>query len=250
MSRVDHSSFVASVRVEAAALTFALEAGETDDLVPTCEGWEVRDLAVHVGQFCGFWSHVLCEGTNRPKTPLPDPPEEDGDLVPWVADACADLIDQLEATPPGTPVWTWFEADHSARFVARRCAHELAVHRYDAQSSRGICTPIPTELAADGIDEVFDVLLSTREDRGMGSGRVMTLRSSELGAEWSAALNPGRIEVVRRSQDEPPVEGSDLMVSGTTSDLELTLYHRPTLSPVDVHGDYTVLEEWHRRFTF
>ena len=149
-----------------------------------------------------------------------------------------------------TPVWTWFEADHSARFVARRCAHELAVHRYDAQSSRGICTPIPTELAADGIDEVFDVLLSTREDRGMGSGRVLTLRSSELGAEWSAALNPGRIEVVRRSQDEPPVEGSDLMVSGTTSDLELTLYHRPTLSPVDVHGDYTVLEEWHRRFTF
>ncbi len=54
----------------------------------------------------------------------------------------------------------------------------------------------------------------------------------------------------RRTQDEAPIEGSDLVVSGTTSDLELTLYHRPTLSPVDVHGDYTVLEEWHRRFTF
>ncbi len=71
---MDHSSLVAAVRAEAAALTFALEAGEMDDVVPTCEGWEVRDLAVHVGQFCGFWSHVLCEGTDRPKTPAPRSP--------------------------------------------------------------------------------------------------------------------------------------------------------------------------------
>ena len=41
-----------------------------------------------------------------------------------------------------------------------------------------------------------------------------------------------------------------MVVMGTASDLELMLYHRPTLSPVDVHGDYTVQEEWHRDFTF
>jgi uncharacterized protein (TIGR03083 family) len=246
---VDHSSLLTAVRIELGALTFALEAGEMDDLVPTCEGWEVRDLAVHVGQFCGFWSHVLCEGTNHPKTPLPDPPDDDG-LVPWVADAGADLIDRLEATPAATPVWTWFEGDHSARFVARRCAHELSVHRYDAQASRGICTPIPTELAADGIDEIFDVLLTARDHPGTGSGRVLSLRSSELGTEWLATFATGRMEVVRGTQDEAPAAERDLVVSGTTSDLELTLYHRPTLSPVDVHGDYTVLEEWHRRFTF
>jgi len=59
-----------------------------------------------------------------------------------------------------------------------------------------------------------------------------------------------QVGVERRTQDEPPREDTNLVVSGTVSDLELTLYHRPTLSPVDVHGDYTVLEEWHRRFTF
>ena len=246
---MDHSSFVDAVRTEAGALTFSLEAGEMDDLVPTCEGWEVRDLAVHIGQFCGFWSHVLSEGTDRPKTPLPDPPNDEG-LVPWVADACADLIDRLEATPASTPVWTWFDADHSAAFVARRCAHELAVHRFDAQSSRGICTPIPSELAADGIDEIFDVLLAAREQSAAGSGRVLALRSAELGTEWSATLGHDRVDVTRRTDDERTEGAGDLVVSGTTSDLELTLYHRPTLSPVDVHGDYTVLEEWHRRFTF
>jgi hypothetical protein len=79
---------------------------------------------------------------------------------------------------------------------------------------------------------------------------VLSLRSSELGTEWVIGLGRDRIEVERRTQDQAPAEDASLIVSGTTSDLELTLYHRPTLSPVDVHGDYTVLEEWHRRFTF
>jgi uncharacterized protein (TIGR03083 family) len=248
---VDHTALIDAVRTESGALGFAVEAGAMDDKVPTCEGWDVADLAVHVGEFCGFWSHVLCEGTGRPKEPLPDAPEGD-DLVAWLSGACAALLTELEATPASTPVWTWFESDHTAGFVARRCAHELAVHRFDAQSSRGICTPITTELAADGIDEVVDILVNhTASNRTAGgSGRRMALRSAELGTEWVVTLAPDRIEVDRRSQDEAPLEGSELVVSGTTSDLELTLYHRPTLSPVDVHGDYTVLEEWHRWFTF
>lgn len=248
---VDHPSLVAAVRSESGALTFALEAGALDDVVPTCAGWEVRDLAVHVGGFCGFWGHVLCEGTGRPKPAFPDPPtDHDEELVGWVADACAMLVSELEATPAATAVWTWSESDHTAGFVARRCAHELAVHRYDAQSSRGICTPVPAELAADGIDEVLDVLAPAREQPVPGSGRMLSLRSSDLGTAWMVTLGRDRIDVVRRTQDEPPQEDGDLVVSGTTSDLELTLYHRPTLSPVDVHGDYTLLEEWHRRFTF
>jgi len=246
---VDHSSLIAAVRIEAAALVFALEGGEMDDVVPTCEGWEVRDLAVHVGQFCGSWRGVLAEGTGHTTPPLPDPPD-DGALVPWVTDACAGLVDQLDSTPPATPVKTWFGADRSAGFVARRSAHELAVHRYDAQAARGICAPITTELAADGIDEVLDVLVAIRETPAPGSDRVLSLRSSELGTEWAVTLGQDRVEVERRTQDQAPAAGSHLIVSGTTSDLELTLYHRPTLSPVDVHGDYTVLEEWHRRFTF
>jgi len=245
---VDHASHIAAVRTEAAALTFALEAGEMDDLVPTCHGWEVRDLAVHVGTFCGRWSGVLGGDGDR-SAPLPEPPDDSG-LVAWVTGACATLVDQLDSTPPASPVRSPFGGDRSGAFVARRSAHELAVHRYDAQAARGICAPVPTELAADGIDEVVDVLVDLRPAPGPGSGRVLSLRSSELGTEWVIGLGRDRIEVERRTQDQAPAEDANLIVSGTTSDLELTLYHRPTLSPVDVHGDYTVLEEWHRRFTF
>jgi hypothetical protein len=146
-------------------------------------------------------------------------------------------------------VWTWFDADRTAGFVARRCAHELAVHRYDAQSSSRTCGPIPSDLAEDGINEVLDVLVTARARSGRGTGRVLTLRSTDVGESWAVSLESDRIGVQRVPLDVPP-EGSDVVVSGTASDLELTLYHRPTLSPVDVHGDYTVLEEWHREFTF
>lgn len=247
---MDYDFLVQAVQSESGALTFALESGATDDLVPTCEGWTVRDLAVHVGNFSGFWCHVLCEATGVPKPPIPEPPDDDDELVAWVTSACSALIGGLGTTSAATPVWTWFDADHTAGFVARRSAHELAVHRYDAQASRGICTPIPAELAADGIDEVLDVLVTAREHSGKGSGRVLALRSSDTGMEWLITLEPERIVTVRATQDEAPPEGPDLVVSGTASDLELTLYHRPTLSPVDVHGDYTVLDEWHREFTF
>jgi hypothetical protein len=225
---MEYDALVDAVRTETGTLLFALEGGATDDLVPTCEGWTVADLAVHVGNFAGFWCHVLCEATDQPKPDLSDPPEGDETVV-WAAGACAALITQLEATPPDTPTWTWSPTDHSARFVARRSAHELAV---------------------DGIDEVLDLLAPSRDHSGRGSGRTMDLRSTDAGMEWAVSLEPGRIDTERRSQDQAPLEGSDLVVSGTASDIELTLYHRPTLSPVDVHGDYSVLDEWHREFTF
>jgi uncharacterized protein (TIGR03083 family) len=246
---MEYDALVHAVRTETGTLVFALEGGASDDLVPTCEGWTVADLAVHIGNFTAFWCHVLCEATGRPKPALSDPPEGD-ETVAWAAVACASLITQLEATPPDTPAWTWSPTDHSARFVARRSAHELAVHRFDAQASRGICTPIPVELAVDGIDEVLDVLLPARDHSGRGSGRTMDLRSSDAGMEWAVSLQPDRVDTERRSHDQASLEGSDLVMSGTASDIELTLYHRPTLSPVDVQGDYTVLDEWHRAFTF
>jgi len=245
---VDNAALIDAVSVEGEALVVALEDAEVDDLVPTCEGWKVADLAVHVGGFCGFWAHVLCEATGRPKTPSPDPPEGE-ELVPWLAALTGHLVDELRATSPGTPVWTWFEADRTAGFVARRCAHELAVHRYDAQSSSRSCGPIPAELAEDGINEILDVLVTARDRSGRGTGRVLALRSTDVGADWEVSIEADRIGV-GHSRADPAIADPDVVVSGTASDLELTLCHRPTLSPVDVHGDYTVLEEWYREFTF
>lgn len=246
---MDYADHTRAVDRECGAFVVALAEGTMDALVPTCEGWKVADLATHIGDFCGFWTHVLCEGTGRPKTPFKDAPDGD-ELVSWVADLAGYLVDELEATPAGTEVWTWFPSDHTAGFVARRCANELAVHRTDMQAARGTHTPIAADLAVDGIDEVFDALLSVREHKGAGTGRTLALASADTPRAWRVTLGPEGIAVERSLSDSTELTTSNLVVKGTASDLELALYHRPTLSPVDMDGDYTVLDEWHRDFTF
>ncbi len=246
---MDHAALVAAVREEGAGLVLAVESGTSmDTIVPTCDDWRVSDLAVHVGAFCGFWTHVLCQGTGRPLTPYPDPPAG-VDLIPWLSELHGHLVDELVATPPATEVWTWLAADHTAGFVARRCAHELAVHRYDAQSALGACEPIPSELAVDGIDEILGALVTARDRTGHGTGRTMSLQCTDASAAWWVVLESDHIDM-ERDGVRGSAPAADLAVTGTASDLELTLYHRPTLSPLDASGDYTVLEEWHREFRF
>ena len=244
---MDYDSLIAAVRKESDALVAAVAAGPVSAPVPTCDGWTVADLATHVGDFCGFWSHVLCEGSGRPNTPFPDPPSGDA-LAGWITVVSDTLADLLAATPADTEVWTWFEPDRTAGFVARRCAHELAVHRYDAQSARGSSEPIAAELAVDGVNEILDALVTARGRTGQGSGRILALRSSDAGVEWAVTLGPDHLKVQRDA--DALLEESALIVTGTASDLELTLYDRPTLSPVDINGDATVIDEWHREFTF
>jgi uncharacterized protein (TIGR03083 family) len=246
---MDYAEHLRAVDRECEAFVVALAEGPMDSLVTTCEGWKVADLAEHVGSFCGFWTHVLCEATGRPKTPYPEPPGGD-ELVPWVAELARNLVEGLEATRPDTEVWTWFPDDHTAGFVARRSANELAVHRTDVEAARGNHMPIAAELAVDGIDEIFDALLTVRERKGAGTGRSLSLRGTDTGSAWRITLGQERIAVERPRPSDPSLEKSNLVVTATASDLALTLYHRPTLSPVDMEGDYTVLDEWHRDFTF
>jgi uncharacterized protein (TIGR03083 family) len=246
---MDYVEHTRAVERECEAFVIALAEGPMDALVTSCEGWKVADLAAHVGSFCGFWTHVLCEGTGRPKTRFTEPPTGD-ELVPWMAELAGYLVDELRATPSSTEVWTWFPADHTAGFVARRCANELAVHRTDMEVARGNHTPIAADLAVDGIDEVFEALLSVCEHKGAGTGRTLALVGADVPKAWRVTLGHDRIGVERPSVDAPELAASSLVVTATASDLELTLYHRPTLSPVDMEGDYTVLDEWHRDFTF
>jgi uncharacterized protein (TIGR03083 family) len=220
-------------------------AGPTAAPVPTCPDWTVADLASHVGQFCGFWAHVLCEGSGRPKPSFPDPPAGEA-IAEWLAAVSPMLIAELRATPAETPVWTWYEPDQTAGFVARRAAHELSIHRYDAQSARGRCDPIDAEVAADGIDELLGTLVVAGRRSGGATGQTLHVHGTDDGvpAEWLVTLGADAVEVQRQHGK------GDLALRGAASDLELLLYGRPTLGAVERFGDPSVLDTFYREFTF
>lgn len=246
---MDHLARTDAIEREVEALVAAVRAGPLFAPVPTCPDFTVDDLAQHVGAFCGFWTHILCEGTGREKTPF----EEFGPegRAEWLAELGNDLVVELRETPPETRVWTWHEPDQSAAFVARRCSHELAIHRVDAQLARGPADPVEAALAADGIEEVFLLLgrverVATRGGTQLDEPRTLHLHGVDVEpAEWLLTLRPDGTTDVARDHAK-----ADLALRGPVSDLEMLLYQRPTVGDVQCFGDESVLDAFHRRFTF
>ena len=236
------AAHIDAVAREAVTLADALAAGPRDARVPSCPDWTVDDLAVHVGRFTGLWAHVLCEGTGRPKPPAPDPPAE-GDLGEWYRALGDHLVEELRVTPPETEVWTWKPDDQTPAFIARRAAHELAVHRVDAELARGPHGPIEAALASDGIDEVL-MLASIGDEPATGDGQSLHLHATDRDDEWLLALTPSGLEVERAHGK------ADLALRGAVSDLELLLYNRPPVGPVEHLGDDAALAAWHGAFAF
>jgi uncharacterized protein (TIGR03083 family) len=226
------------------AFVAALAAGPLDAPVPTCPDFTVDDLAEHVGMFTGFWTHVLCEGTGRPKPPFAEPGSEG--RVEWMRTRADDFVSELRATPPDTTVWTWFAPDQSAGFVTRRVAHELAIHRVDAQVARGGAKPGDAERAADGIEEIF-VLMQHPQSQDLVSPTHHTLHLHGTDfepSEWLVDFGPDGMDVSREHAK------GDLALKASVSDLEMLLYQRPTLGEVQRFGDDAALAAFHHIFTF
>jgi uncharacterized protein (TIGR03083 family) len=239
---MDHDRRVDAVRQGLEALHAALVDGPIYAPVPTCPEWTMADLSQHVGEFAGWWTQILCDGSGRPDPPpfaVPDP----DDRPAWFAEVGARLLTELEATPASTEVWTWAKDDKTAGFVARRCAHELAIHRYDAQMARGTQQPIDAVVASDGIDEIF-VMLDNRGPRSVGRGETLHLHATDCDAEWMLTLTEDGISVLHEHGK------GDAAIRGAVSDIELLLYQRPTIGEVESFGDTRPLELFHRAFTF
>lgn len=242
---MDHEDRVDAVERELTALIAAVEAGPLDAPVPTCPAFTIDDLAAHVGSFSGFWTHVLCEGSGRPKTPFTEAPGDEG-RVSWLTVLAGHLVVELRATPADTTTWTWYEPDQSAGFIARRCANELAIHRVDAEVARGSASPVEADLAVDGIEEVFVLIENgSRVGDDRGAGETLHLHGTDHDwAEWMITLGPEGV-AVERSHGK-----GDLALKGPVSDLEMLLYQRPTTGEVEHFGDDAVLAAFHRQFTF
>jgi len=134
------------------------------------------------------------------------------------------------------PVWGW-AGDHTSDFWARRQAHETSVHRIDAQLAAGAVLSIaPPELAADGIDEWFDVLVAATgiAARVTGTGETLHLHAIDTEGEWLFTRTPDGLGLERSHAK------GDAAVRGPASDLFLLLMNRRSLDHADGFGELEV----------
>jgi len=214
--------FLDSFESDARSVITLVASSDLDLQVPPCPGWQLRDLAVHLGTV-HRWAKACIE-TNGP-LPLVESPIEDSMLIPWLDEGLTELSGLLRAASPHDEVWTFGPTPHLMSFWYRRQAQEASVHLWDAQSALGISEPIEETLAADGVAEVFDVFIP----RQLGRGR-MQLPSEGI----RIVLADGRtFDFGEKIIGE---------VRGSASDILLALWHRVPATALTSDADERVVE--------
>ena len=217
-----------AIGVESRLLSEAVASADLDVRVPTTPKWSVRDLAHHIGTVQRYWSENVRaknsdERAGGSLTPLP----VDNDLLAWLGWCTYSLLGALRDAGPNSPCWAWWgdPTPHTAGAVARHQAQEVAVHRWDAQGSIGSSTPLPPELATDGVPEFIEVMVGPDIAALRG---LVTLHAVDGGGRWKVGADASR-------PDGAPGRTAEL--HATASDLVLMLYRRLAVPDAIVDGD-------------
>jgi uncharacterized protein (TIGR03083 family) len=243
MTTPAYSELIAAVRGEGEGIIAAARLG-LEPPVTTCPGWDVGRLVRHVSRVYTTAEFVV--GQRITQEPAEFPAVADGDPIEVLGSLLDDLVTALRDCDPDTAVWNWSTtAEPTAAFWARRMAHESSVHRFDAQIAHEMPQPIDAELAADGLDELIDVLSPRIYARAGGGGPTGTvaLSSSDDGS-WCLGLEPDSVQRL------DVVSQPDASASGTSSTLLLAAYGRAPWPSLTVEGDVDLLEGWSATMRF
>jgi uncharacterized protein (TIGR03083 family) len=240
------------------AKTFAEAAGRAglDSEVPTCPGWDVRDLVRHLAEI-HLWA--AAQVSNRATKMWVDDlselsgywPElavfwpEDEALLDWYLETNANLVRELESAPADLECRTFLPAPSPLAMWARRQAHETAVHRFDAEhAGHAKETDFDPEFAADGIDEILLGFSPRGTSFAVEESSAMAVRATDTDEQWHVTMAPDGITTFKGT-DFKGVGRADVTLTGAASDLYLTLWNRGKDPALEVTGDSDVLETWH-----
>jgi uncharacterized protein (TIGR03083 family) len=204
---------------------------EAAPAVPSCPGWVVTDLVLHLGvvhravariigqrmqqppeggdgRWLGLaeeWTGWLPPGRAPRRSPVP------AGLLDWFHDGAADLAERFRTTAPGEQVWTW-SPDHTVGFWQRMQAIEAAVHRWDTENAVGAARPLDAALAADAIGQTFEVMAPLRRTvgkrrQGTASGTCSSAPTGQGRGQCSSTATPScsaRPAVITTSRYQAP----------------------------------------------
>ncbi|MEV1054215.1 maleylpyruvate isomerase family mycothiol-dependent enzyme [Streptomyces sp. NPDC049887] len=225
---------------EGRLLAGAAEAAGPDAAVPTCPGWQVRDLLRHTGTV-HRWATAFVTERYAEYRPDAGEPELDGRaLLEWFEEGHGLLVEALSGAPADLDCWTFLPAPSPLAFWARRQAHETAVHRVDAEAALGEPGPVPERPAADGIDELLRAFHGRRRSRVRSDApKVLRVRTTDTGDVWTVRLStePPRTD---RSSEGP----ADCELSGPAERLHLVLWNRLPVTAVTLDGDEEIARLW------
>jgi len=215
-------------------------------LVEACPGWSLADLGYHVGDVARFWNWIVASGAmsvdGEPEFLRPP----DVELADWIRVGVRELVATLRTADPSLPTWFWKADQGTVADICRRYPHEVSVHRWDAQhavseqSAAGQPSLIASDLASDGVSELF-YLHSTHPVRGtLPPGTRVALHATDTGYLWECWLDSDNL--LRTAIVEVPAPAPaevTATISGSAHDLLLVLWRRLSLDApaLRIEGD-------------
>lgn len=263
-TRLTPTAYLDHIRSESARFRAVLADTDPTTPVPTAPDWTAADLLWHVAaEVQHFWTYVL---ETRPAEPTsetysePERPEDATyqDLLAHFDDLNARFIKTLEQTGPEEPTWSW-SPDQTAAFTYRRQAHEILIHRLDAELTAGAVTPLDPALAADGIDEILDVFYGGKPDWARFTGGGQYVRVDAVDTDTQTWVELGLVSGTRPNgdslEDEPDLSvvspeaipggtEPDVVIEGAAADLDAWLWRRRDDEGIQVTGDKDVYERF------
>lgn len=240
---------VSSLDREGRLLGDAAARAGLESAVPSCPGWQVRDVLAHTGYVhrwaTRFVAEQLTEPVDTPREPevLRLAPAGDS-LLDWYRAGHAELVRALREAAPDLRCWSFLPASSPLAFWARRQAHETAIHRVDAEQAAlaarsgngGALNPLAPGFAADGVDELLRGFLARNMRRGRWHGRpgVLGIHADDglTGqAHWLVTTGD------EGSQVTPGPGPADCDVTGPAAALYLALWNRGPADGLAVRGE-------------
>lgn len=213
-----------------------------EEQVPACPGWNVAEVLWHVA---GVYEHkIRVMADNAWPEDWPPADFEDKEEIGFLRDAKAHLFEEFSRHELTDQTQT-FGADSSVAFWVRRMACEIAVHRYDAEQAHGDTTPIPSDIATDGIDEMLQVMLAGPwwKERVQTEHPVDALVAVESGGHrWICDVRRTSVTVTEGASTPATVT-----VAGDAADVFLWLWGRAGDEVVTFSGDETTGHEFRTR---
>ena len=218
--------------------------GNLDRPVAACPGWVVADVVGHLGRVYRSVTDIVGHRlVDQPSTRVPKPPAGD-EVVDFFTSGLAGLVDVLRTTPAHVPVITWGSVGEVG-FYHRRMAHETGAHRFDVQTACGSVDPFDGDIAADGVSELYEVVLpfglsrNTKAHSGeSGPGGSLHLHRTDGPGEWTLEMVDGSLRVGTAHGK------ATAAVRGPASDLFVFAWNRGRSDSLEVFGDEAVAEAW------
>jgi uncharacterized protein (TIGR03083 family) len=244
------NSYLAMLATEAKALASAAEEAGLDAAVPTCPGWTINDLVLHLGEVHRWATAAVANEATKLGDVPPDflgPPPDRDDTIAWLCKGAVALRDTLAAADPSVEYAAFLTDPATPRllFWARRQTMETCVHRVDAESAVTRSTRfepvVAPDVAIDGIDEFLTGFLP----RARTPLRAETPQTLEIAPDysdqrWTVSISSELPATVRRAAES--TGESHCVVSGSAGDIYLALWNRVPLDSVTVDGDRAAID--------